>query len=208
MTEILTIIRTETREWHSRIEGLIPVLSEGFTLSDYRELLELMYGFYTKFEPAVGSVSGVEQILPDWLERRKVQWLEEDLLWLGYAKADLPRLPACTLLPPLDSLATVFGALYVTEGSTLGGQMIGQHLARSLRVLPGKGATFFAGHGIDTAKRWKIFTEALSGIATSRNESVIARSAKDTFMALWLWLSQHHEVERLTLHDNTAACRR
>jgi heme oxygenase len=188
MPAIVKRIRDETAEWHSRIETLVPVFDAGFTISDYRRLLERFYGFYRTFEPTVGRIAGLPRILPDWMERQKSPWLEADLLYLGSRPADLPGLPVCSRLPRLNDLSSAMGALYVIEGSTLGGQIICRHLAESLGVLPEKGAAFFAGHGNATGTKWKTFTRALAGMTTAHNEDVIVQSAKDTFEALWLWL--------------------
>lgn len=195
ITDILTIIRAETREWHLRVERLVPVFHEAFSLADYRRLLELFYGFYVPFERTVGTVAGLGRMLPDWAERSKLPWLEEDLLWLGYTKADISRLQVCSLLPPLDSLATAFGALYVTEGSTLGGQLICRRLSQTMGLLPAQGASFFGANGVDTGARWKAFTTSLTGLATAHNQTVIVQSAVDTFKMLWLWLSQELKSE-------------
>lgn len=188
--EILKTIKSETRDLHARVENLVPVFSESFVLADYRRLLERFYGFYAAFEPLVERLDSLAEILPDWPERRRLPLLEEDLLWLGHVKPGVAKLAVCSEVPPVHTPALAIGALYVTEGSTLGGQIICRHLVRSLHIAPQKGATFFYGHGEETGPKWKIFTEALCRLATDGNESQIVQSAVDTFKAMELWLSQ------------------
>jgi len=190
VSEILKILRNETAEWHARIETVVPVLRDEFTPAGYLRLLERLYGFYAGFEPRVSSVAGLAGLLPDWPERQKLGWLSADLLWLGRQNSDLRQLPACEDLPRMDSAAMAFGALYVTEGSTLGGSIIARRLATRIGVSAGRGATFFTGHGSATAVRWKIFTLALSNMATTHNEQEIVNTAVQTFKTLWRWLSE------------------
>jgi heme oxygenase len=189
MCDILKIIKDETAEWHSRVEMLVPVFRDGYTRADYTRLLEQFYGFYSGYEMALGRTDGLETLLPDWRERLKLPWLEEDLCWLGRTKTELSRLPVCSRLPALDSPELALGALYVTEGSTLGGQVISRRLEQSLALLPGKGASFFAGHGSATGSMWRGFSNALRRFATAENERCILASAGETFKSLWLWLS-------------------
>ena len=53
----------------------------------------------------------------------------------------LQRIPT----PNSDSLA--FGCLYVMEGATLGGQVIGRHVRQTLGVTPETGGRFHAAYG-------------------------------------------------------------
>lgn len=191
MSDILKTVENETAKWvFANGSPLLPVFDDAFTSVDYRRLLERLYGFYRPYESAVGRVSGLQRILPDSLDRLKVPWLEADLLHLGSRQPDLSKLPVCCILPQLDSLANVFGALNVTEGSTLGGQVICRRLAQSLGVPPNKGASFFAGDGERTAGKWRIFKRALAALATAHNERVIVESALETLRVLWMWLSE------------------
>jgi len=193
LADILKRLKLETAEWHSRIETLVPVFDREFTLVDYQRLLARFYGFYCPFEKAVGSVPGVARLLPDLADRFKVPALAADLRWLGSIEADLPRLPQCSLLPRLDSISTLAGALYVTEGSTLGGQFITRHLRGSLGVVSGAGGSFFAGYGDRTGSRWKTFTAAVESWASPHNEAAMIQSALTTFRMLFIWLAEEQE---------------
>ena len=52
-------------------------------------------------------------------------------------------------------VASALGALYVIEGSGLGGRVIGRHLAENLGVKAGAGGSFFCGMDAETARlRW------------------------------------------------------
>ena len=191
--DILRVIRMETRELHSQIEKLVPVFEGDFDISGYRNLLERFYGFYAGLEPAVERSCNIRELIPDWDQRRKVPWLKDDLRWLGLPREDIGELPVCSRLPELTSPATIFGALYVTEGSTLGGQVICRQLSQSLHLSPGKGASFFYGHGEQTGSKWKAFTSALcefsAGPCALEVEKVMVESAIATFKSIGYWLS-------------------
>jgi heme oxygenase len=198
--DILHVIRTETRTWHSQVEQLVPVFEGGFGISDYKNLLERFYGFYAGFEPEVEGWASLRQIFPDWDDRRKLPWLEDDLRWLGLQRQEISELPVCSRLPELRSAAAIFGALYVTEGSTLGGQVICRQLSHALHLAPGRGASFFYGHGAETGSRWKGFTRALcefaaAGTRTFEVQREMVDSAVATFKSIGRWLSLEEVIQ-------------
>jgi heme oxygenase len=178
---------------------LVPIFEAGFDIASYQRLLERFYGFYAAFEPAAGfepdTVQSLQlrQMIPNCQERRKLPMLKDDLRWLGLGSRAVAQLPVCSMLPELSSAAALFGALYVTEGSTLGGQVICRQLSPSLHLSPGRGASFFNGYGVETGSRWKAFTSALCQFAAvSRGadlETVMVDSAIATFKSIALWLS-------------------
>ena len=90
-------------------------------------------------------------------------------------------------MPPLRTHAQLLGALYVMEGSTLGGQVI----ARQLDKAGIAGRTFFAGRAERTGPLWKQFSQLLAEDAagTTAPDAVVA-SAVHTFQSLAAWLIQ------------------
>lgn len=188
MRDILRVVKDKTSEWHSRVESLVPVFSAGFTITEYRRLLESFYGYYAALEPLLEQSAGLALRLPDWQERRKLPWLRDDLSWLGVSEENLAKIPVCTKVPRVDSVARTFGVLYVVEGSTLGGQVISRYLAHSLLLNPCRGISFFGGHGNSTGLRWRTFTDVLCEVADAHNEEDILEAANETFETLWLWL--------------------
>ena len=60
-------------------------------------------------------------------------------------------------MPDLATPAAIVGALYVIEGSTLGGKVIARQLAAHLGLNAAKGARFFHGHGAATEAHWGEF---------------------------------------------------
>lgn len=86
------------------------------------------------------------------------------------------------------------GALYVMEGSTLGGRYIYKMLQGhpSLEV-PVAALHFFNGYGEATSQRWKSFGAALNSLPLHQDE--IVRSAEETFRLFAQWIRQtlYHE---------------
>ena len=121
---------------------------------------------------------------PGWQfdQRYRAHLLLEDLARLGY----LAEPPQCPALPPLHARAQLLGALYVLEGSTLGGQVI----ARQLAAAGIAGRTFFAGRAERTGPLWKQFGQLLEAAAASEDADAIVASAILTFQTLAAWLTQ------------------
>ena len=101
------------------------------------------------------EAAGVERLLPDWATRRRTAALNEDLQALGAAAP-----PACAA-PTLQNEAAVMGALYVLEGSRLGGVVLArQALAGGSAEI--SGATRYLTHGRGQAL-WPSFLAVLEG---------------------------------------------
>jgi hypothetical protein len=121
-------LREATAAAHERLHhhpGFAAIQDGTIDLAHYRSLLVRLYGFYVPFEAAAGIAGD------------RSNWLRADLAAVGgYALATIPR---CTSLARLDTQARQLGALYVVEGSTLGGRIspetsIGCSVPRSWRV--------------------------------------------------------------------------
>ena len=95
-------------------------------------------------------------------------------------------LPLCPTLPPLDTLPRLLGAMYVMEGSTLGGQVIARQLAKA--GIPTR--AYFTGYAERTGPLLKQFCEQLGEAATPENEDEIVLSAARTFQYLENWLNK------------------
>ena len=186
-------LRHETRPEHAEVEAVVDLVSPHLTREVYRKRLEQFYGFYLPLEerlaerlaerPHAGEEWGRWGL--DLNARRKVPLLEADLRVLGTAP---DRLPRCADLPPLPSLAAVFGCLYVLEGATLGGQVISRHVRGRLGIYPENGGRFFAGYGPEVGARWREFGGALERYAVAPHlQEAVIQSARATFVAFTDW---------------------
>jgi len=112
------------------------------TTEDYISLLQVFYSFFGALEDRINVYIGSAE-LPDHLQRRKSEALAIDIRTLG---GILPQKAALSDIPEIDDHLQAFGALYVMEGSTLGGQIISQMIAKQLGIQD-KGISFFQNYG-------------------------------------------------------------
>lgn len=115
---------------------------------------------------------GVGALLTDWAERTRARAIEADLAGLG-AAAPFETAPA------LGTAAEQFGALYVLEGSRLGGVMIAREVARSEdgAVLANRR---FLGHG-EAGKLWRSFVEQLERVVPEAEAARACAGAQEAF---------------------------
>ena len=174
------VLRAATQNVHDRLHrdvGFAAIQDETIGLAAYRDLIVRLYGFYVPFEAATA-------IEPD-----RTNWLAGDLETLGLTRS-LHTLPKCPHIPRLDSAYLRLGALYVAEGSALGGR----DLARGLDRLLGKDVTggrqFFIGRGSKTGKAWRGYLAQLSAAPSEPSaRAEIIKGAVETFAAFEHWLN-------------------
>lgn len=157
-----SIFRAATQDIHRRVDRhpmLITLVRRDLTWSHYELVLRTFLDLYQSLQPVIVAAidrlgGGFEYALGD-----RIDWLQRDLINLSGQCGRMPPSAAHVqwLWPPFDSAAAVIGALYVIEGSTLGGQVIAPQLKRSLGVERDRGASFFHGYGDKTNQHWQHF---------------------------------------------------
>lgn len=186
--KILERLRSETKPVHEELEAsMIPWISRVKSLAEYADLLRMFYGFYKPLDKAITTHVDLN-ILPDFHERRRPGWILDDLQSIGYpAEAVvLDNRPSW-----VTDRASAFGALYVMEGSTLGGRVICKTISGSLNVEMDKCLRFFGGYGPETGSRWKRFLSALEAFDQSPEEDRLVQSAYNTFRNFQSWIKQN-----------------
>ena len=161
------------------------------TEADYRGLLERFLTLYEPLEEDIGKAADWKEAGWDFETRRKTPWLRDDLRALGVDDTEFPGWPRANRLPALADFGAAVGALYVVEGSTLGGQMISRQFAEKLGVTPARGGKFFHGYGEDTGRKWREFGQWAEGQATRAPLADTAvRGARETFAAFSEWMTR------------------
>jgi heme oxygenase len=94
----------------------------------------------------------------------------------------LDEIPGAFTIPDVSSTGHWLGALYVLEGSTLGGQVISRHLEKHFGWKDGRGYSFFLGHGAHTGERWREVVKTLESRPDAGNQIVFG--AHHTFNQL------------------------
>lgn len=182
---ILPRLRLETRPFHDGIEANAfnqALTASTVTAAQTAHFLARMYGFVQPYEAALQQHAPI--FGPEWqLEQRyRAPLILDDLARLGYPGQP----PLCPNMPPLDTRAQLLGAMYVLEGSTLGGQVI----ARQLAAAGIDGRSFFAGRAERTGPLWKQFGQLLEAAAAAEDADAVVASAILTFQTLAAWLIQ------------------
>jgi heme oxygenase len=117
-------LRAGTRAEHERVDRLFGRLDLAAS-RDYRLFLLAQATAFLPVEAALER-AGVAAIVPDWPCRRRSQLLRDDLAALDAA------LPAQEPAPDLLGAPAILGAVYVVEGSRLGGATLRRDLAPGL----------------------------------------------------------------------------
>ncbi len=192
---ILKEIKHATRNHHDDIEKnklTKAIIQNTITQEEYIKLLSKFYGFYQACEPQLLHDSLWQEYQFDIQERKKTPLIAQDLHFFGFAQSEIQQLESCQKTPALQTQAQKIGFLYVIEGSTLGGQVLGRQLKQSLGLEAQKGASYFNSYGKQNLKdMWEGFQNLLLEFADKNpdKEQEIILSAQDTFQKLDEWLA-------------------
>nr|WP_269141474.1 biliverdin-producing heme oxygenase [Sphingomonas sp. IC-56] len=117
-------MREGTREDHERVDAAFAA----FDLADRRHYAAFLHAHAEVLLPleAALDAAGAEQITPDWPTRRRGAQIREDLAFLRDVAVEAPQ--AEPVQWQLDTPEAVAGALYVLEGSRLGGKFLARQL--------------------------------------------------------------------------------
>jgi heme oxygenase (biliverdin-IX-beta and delta-forming) len=187
MSMMIKYLREETETLHQELEKiLIPRIKQTSTPAEYLSLLKLFYGYYYPLEQHIAA--HLDTSFPGGFEhRRKASSLLQDMAVINGSPVEAPAL--CSDIPEITDACQALGALYVLEGSTLGGQVISQILTRNLSIpeLP-KALSFFEGYGSHTQEMWDSFVHYIDGYnGTDAQKARLLQSAADTFLKFKLW---------------------
>ncbi|MFD2556489.1 biliverdin-producing heme oxygenase [Sphingobacterium tabacisoli] len=168
-------IKEATKQAHQELEKTVVLqLKNVRNPSDYAEVLKNFYAYFNAIERAIAPFINTDT-LPDIADRRNSSYLKKDIEELG---SDIQTLPLA-IPPTITNIPQAFGALYVLEGSIMGGPYIVQMLQK---YGMDKGFHFFSGYGADSGKMWTAFTEVLNQVPkTEEEEDSMVSTANETF---------------------------
>jgi heme oxygenase len=165
-------------------------MHQGLNKAEYVQCLQRIYGVVAAWEERAAEVA------PEWLQpalliRQRRLLLELDLSWFGVTEKDDWR----PTLPEMNNLSSLFGTMYVMEGSTLGGQFIARHVEAALHLSEGRGNSYFRGHGSQTGPLWKEFCEMLKERIPDEQTDAVVISAKAMFHTFGAWMQRKSAVD-------------
>ena len=174
-TSVCEELRHATHAAHVRINHhpyLSGLLKAGYPLAQYQTLLAMYTPLYADIEAQVESFIACDDVPFVYFNRRKSQWLRDDMAHFGLNWQEPPWQPAA--LPAMRGLAdcgALIGTLYVIEGATLGGEVISRHLHEHRELGPTSGVRFFNGYGdaVTTRNNWQMFCSFANSIETNKN---------------------------------------
>jgi heme oxygenase len=142
---------------HAATEELVGIPGAVRSIDDYCRLLRSSLAFYAAARETLRDARWTtrwESVGIDLSMYDRVSLLERDLQILGNDQSPdpLPRLD-------IDTFPEALGLLYVVEGSTLGGQLIGPAIVQAIGAVP---ITFYLGHERRHPLPWRAFLTALA----------------------------------------------
>lgn len=199
----LDALRNVTGEYHRKLEAAIDWAGAFQSCAAYRHLLQRFARVVPPLERAIAAQLASDPP-PEFDASVRTRWLESDLAQLDLLIGQSP-LPAASdsveearspeeassgALPVadpdfafIDCRAAAVGALYVLEGSSLGGQFLSRQLRERLQLEPANGGAYFAAYGSATSKHWQAFRRwANEQLSDPRSTRLAAEAARLTFV--------------------------
>jgi heme oxygenase len=183
-------LRARTAPLHTQSERLLGLPHSITGRADYIAWLGRFLGLYDPLERRLAGFAEWPALGIDLASRSLTQGLTADLVALGADPTDSPRAAEADL-PPLPSLAHAIGALYVLEGSALGGRIILRDLQGRLGDHLGEATRFFGGRGERLGPMWNSFRGVLDRFGETHPQltDAVQSGADATFTALIRWFT-------------------
>ncbi len=168
-------IKSATKNGHQELEKEVIYRIKAIENNkDYAELLKYFYSYFLTLEASIEAhlPSSFDQYCAN---RRNAEDIKNDLELLGFSWDELPL----AQLPTIENKNQAIGALYVLEGSIMGGPYI-------VKMLQQKGIAdgfnFFKGYGEASGEKWAEFSQLINTEVAEEADMVEAISAaQETF---------------------------
>lgn len=179
-------LRKNTEDIHRQSEKVMTSwLKKIRSLEDHVVFLNWLYAFYGALEDRIRKQLTSDNF-PDIERRSRAGMLLQDMEAAGIP---LPAPEICRDLPEIDTYGKALGALYVLEGSTLGGRIIAGVLTD--RLGSEKCLTYFNSYGNETAGMWQSFKDLLDTPVMFAIKEDILSAAGSTFLTFKTWIEKH-----------------
>lgn len=178
-------LRTATRRVHAGVEAALPLVDPTLSRARYVEVVQAFQSFYAVLEPRIVAVVSTHDPELAIRDRAKLPLLARDLVALAAEPVSMSR---NVRMPDVHTPSHAIGALYVIEGATLGGQIIGKHLRERLGIGAATGAAFFTGYAEATRGMWCRFTDHVDH-RSELDLQVTIETAIETFVTMTQWFA-------------------
>ncbi len=169
-------------EWLEEFYLFEKIKKNNLSEEEYIFLLKKFYSFFSIIELIIKNYKNefVEKKLED-IEKRleKTKWLIEDLNYLN-VEIDNLNIKKNIEFKTLNNFASVVGALYVLEGSTMGGMQIVKMIEKNFKNnVPNR---YYQSYNQDTMNKWLSFSKWLDEVEIDKYETTLG--ATETFIVL------------------------
>lgn len=179
-------LKEQTLAYHQQLEKkLVRQIKMIETEADYVKLLMLFYAYFGGLEEKINNFIDTAH-LPDHDKRRKTAAIADDIRTF---EANPAAKASGADLPQIENAAQAFGALYVIEGSTLGGSIISKMISGKLGIR--NGLSFFNGYGEVSHEMWEQFKDTINTLPETDHTAVI-EAANQTFLKFSNWIALNH----------------
>jgi heme oxygenase len=203
------VLRRATSAEHAALDAhpaFAALMAGTLNIDGYRRLMGLFHGFYRKHDPIFARACGrlcFDRLGFAYAFRGDV--LLGDLTALGGRPGQPSNEPRS--LPEIDSSGTLGGALYVIEGSMLGGAILCRTAERLLSRAGIDGLGYWRWCRDAGKERWAMTCRAieeLSACETAREEMIAG--ARTTFSVFAEWLAAWNDDTRPDQRRSMARC--
>ncbi|RLJ33554.1 heme oxygenase [Chryseobacterium sp. 7] len=174
-------LKQNTADYHDAAEKLFnseKIFNKTFTLEDYKKIIHTNYLMLLHSEDQIFSNLSdkyAEKLQLD--ARKKLSLIEKDLKSLSLENQKVSH----TL--EFSNEHEALGAMYVIEGSTLGGNVIAKQLSKT-EGFDEVTFNFFGCYQESTGSMWKNFKEVLDTEVTEENYNEVLSGAKKLYTFL------------------------
>lgn len=193
---VMDRLRGETREQHLQVEALPffnALNAKELPLASYVGFLRALSIVYEVLEQAMQQARHprLNAVWEDGL--RKLPLIDRDLAY--FQPRALPDAAVALLRAHLltqhvrrrnhDHPVSLLGYLYVLEGSTLGGLVVKEQVARAFRLSQAEGLAYLSGYEKQTRARWREFTDRMNSVVVDvMEQDHVVAAAQEAFSGI------------------------
>lgn len=180
-------LREATAEDHASVEGGMSLMAPDLDRETYLATLQRIFGVVSAWE-SFAEAAAPPELRELVRARARRRLLENDIRSLAGTVS-----PAATALFPetlqqIRGRSAFLGAMYVMEGSRLGGQFIARHVDEVLDLDGEHGTTYFRGFGERTGSMWKELIAVLERDIPEEETERTIQAAKEMFRVFGEWM--------------------